>query len=79
MKTKAIILSFPNNPTGAIMEKQDLEEICEVLRQRDIIIISDEIYEELTCGERQHVSIASLPGMYEKTIVLNWLFQKHML
>jgi len=70
-RTKAIMLSYPNNPTGAILEKQDLEELAAVLRERDIVVISDEIYSELTYGDTPHVSIASLPGMYGKTIVLN--------
>lgn len=70
-KTKAIILPYPNNPTGAIMEREDLEKIAEVLRNRDIVIISDEIYSELTYGDRKHVSIAEIDGMKEKTIVLN--------
>lgn len=70
-KTKALILPYPNNPTGAIMPRSDLEKIAAVLRDKDIIIISDEIYSELTYGDEKHVSIASLDGMYEKTIVLN--------
>jgi len=70
-KTKAIMLSYPNNPTGATLEKRELEEIAGVLRDRDVVVISDEIYAELTYGDTAHVSIASLPGMYEKTIVLN--------
>ncbi|HOQ16574.1 MAG TPA: aminotransferase class I/II-fold pyridoxal phosphate-dependent enzyme [Defluviitaleaceae bacterium] len=69
-KTKVLILPYPNNPTGAIMEKEDLERIVEVLKDRDILVVSDEIYAELTYG-REHVSIASLPGMYEKTLVIN--------
>lgn len=69
-KTKAIIISYPNNPTGAIMEKQDLQEIADVLRDKDILIISDEIYAELTY-DKKHTSIASLDGMKEKTVVLN--------
>lgn len=69
-KTKAIVLPFPNNPTGAIMEKEDLEKIAAVLRDKDIIIISDEIYAELTYGTN-HVSIASISGMKEKTIILS--------
>jgi aminotransferase len=69
-KTKALLIGFPNNPTGAIMEKADLEKIAAVLRDKDIVIISDEIYAELTYGASP-VSIASLPGMIEKTIVLN--------
>lgn len=70
-KTKALILPYPNNPTGAIMEREDLEKIADVLRERDIVVISDEIYSELTYGERKHVSIAEIDGMYDKTIVLN--------
>jgi len=70
-RTKAVMLSYPNNPTGAILESQELEAIAGVLRDRDIVVISDEIYAELTYGDARHVSIASLPGMYEKTIVLN--------
>ncbi|MCL2255122.1 MAG: aminotransferase class I/II-fold pyridoxal phosphate-dependent enzyme, partial [Lachnospiraceae bacterium] len=70
-KTKAIILSYPNNPTGAILEEDDLVEIANLLREHDIIVISDEIYSELTYGNLEHKSIASLPGMYERTIVLN--------
>ena len=70
-KTKAILLCYPNNPTGAILERDDLERIAALLRERDIVVISDEIYSELTYGNTAHVSIASLPGMVEKTIVLN--------
>lgn len=69
-KTKAIIFPYPNNPTGAVMEKEDLEKIAEVLKNKNILVISDEIYSELTYTDN-HVSIASLPDMYEKTIVLN--------
>ncbi len=69
-KTKLLILPFPNNPTGAIMTKDDLEEIAEVLRDKDILVLSDEIYSELTYG-MPHTSIATLPGMYERTIVVN--------
>lgn len=70
-KTKALFISYPNNPTGAIMEYDDLKKIVDVLKDKDIIVISDEIYSELTYGNRQHVSIASFPEMYDKTIVLN--------
>lgn len=98
-KTKALILSYPNNPTGAVMERSDLEKIAEILRDKDILVISDEIYSELTysksvgevrqgaCseilpeahrillpssnGQNKHESIASLPGMYEKTLYIN--------
>ncbi len=69
-KTKVLILPFPNNPTGAIMERKDLEEIAEVILKRDIFVMSDEIYSELTY-KNEHVSIASLPGMQERTIVIN--------
>ena len=69
-KTKCLILAFPNNPTGAIMTKEDLEKIAKVIIEKDIIVISDEIYAELTYG-REHVSIASLPGMQERTILIN--------
>lgn len=69
-KTKVLILPFPNNPTGAIMEKEDLEAIAEVIRKHDIFVMSDEIYSELTYKDK-HVSIASLPGMQERTILIN--------
>ena len=70
-KTKALILPYPCNPTGAIMERDDLEAIAEVLRGTDIIVISDEIYAELTFGGTRHVSIASLEGMKERTVLIN--------
>lgn len=69
-KTKVLILPFPNNPTGAIMEYEDLEEIAQVVIEKDLFVISDEIYSELTYG-REHVSIGSLPGMKERCIVIN--------
>lgn len=69
-KTKVLILPFPNNPTGAIMEKEDLEAIAEIIREKDIFVISDEIYAELTY-KGKHVSIASLPGMMERTVLIN--------
>lgn len=69
-KTKVLILPFPNNPTGAIMEKEELEEIAKVIIEKDIFVISDEIYSELTY-KGKHVSIASIPGMLERTIVIN--------
>ena len=69
-KTKAIVLSYPNNPTGAIMTKEDLEAICPILIENDILVLSDEIYSELTYG-REHVSIASLPDMRERCVVVN--------
>jgi len=70
-KTKAVILSYPNNPTGAILPRKNLEDIAELLRERDIVVVSDEIYSELTYGDAPHVSIASLDGMADKTIVIN--------
>lgn len=70
-KTKAIILPFPNNPTGAVMRREDLEQIADVLRGTNVMVISDEIYAELTYGSERHVSIASLPDMQERTIVIN--------
>lgn len=69
-KTKAVVLPFPSNPTGGIMGQSDLEAIAALLRGTDIMVISDEIYAELTYGQR-HVSIASIPGMYERTVVVN--------
>lgn len=69
-KTKILIMPFPNNPTGAIMTREDLEDIAEVVREHDLFVISDEIYSELTYSG-DHVSIASLPGMQERTIVIN--------
>ena len=69
-KTKVLILPFPNNPTGAIMEKSDLEAIAKVIEEHDIFVMSDEIYSELTYKEK-HVSIVSLPGMKERTIYIN--------
>ncbi len=69
-KSKILILAFPNNPTGAVMERKDLEAIAEVVKENDLYVISDEIYGELTyLGE--HVTIASLPGMKERTVVIN--------
>ena len=70
-KTKVLILPYPCNPTGAIMEREDLEKIAEVLRETDIMVLSDEIYAELTFGGKQHASIAELPGMWERTVVVN--------
>ena len=70
-KTKILILPFPNNPTGAIMEKRDLEEIAKVCIEKDIFVVSDEIYSELTYNGEKHISIACIPGMKERTIVIN--------
>jgi len=69
-KTKAVVLPYPNNPTGGIMEREHLEELAEVLRGTDIMVISDEIYAELTYGQK-HFSMANIPDMYERTIVVN--------
>ena len=69
-KTKVLILPFPNNPTGAIMERKDLEDIAKICIEKDIFVMSDEIYSELTYG-KDHVSIASLPGTKERTILIN--------
>lgn len=69
-RTKVLILPYPNNPTGAIMEKEDLEAIAEVIRETNIIILSDEIYSELTYG-KHHISIASIKDMYERTILIS--------
>ena len=70
-KTKLLIMPFPNNPTGAVMEREDLEAIAEVLRGTNIMVLSDEIYAELNYGLQNHVSIATLPGMAERTVVVN--------
>ncbi|MBO7218123.1 MAG: aminotransferase class I/II-fold pyridoxal phosphate-dependent enzyme [Clostridia bacterium] len=70
-KTKALILPYPCNPTGAVMLKEDLEAIAEVFRDTDIIVISDEIYSELTFGGTRHISIASIDGIKERTVLIN--------
>ena len=70
-RTKLLILPYPNNPTGAVMSQQDLEKLAEVLRGTKVMVLSDEIYSELTYGLDRHVSFASLPGMAERTIVVN--------
>lgn len=75
-KTKMLVLPFPNNPTGAVMEKEDLEKIAEVVIRHDLFVLSDEIYSELTYLEK-HVSIASLPGMRERTLVINGFSKSH--
>ena len=75
-KTKVLVLPFPSNPTGGIMERADLEAIADVLRDTDIMVISDEIYAELTYGQH-HVSIANIPDMYERTIVVNGFSKSH--
>lgn len=70
-KTKLLVLPFPNNPTGAIMPRRELEEIAEVCVEKDIFVVSDEIYAELSYYEERHVSIAEMPGMKERTILIN--------
>ena len=70
-KTKLLVLPFPNNPTGAILEEEDLKSIAEVCVEKDIIVLSDEIYSELTYNGKPHVSIACMPGMKERTIIIN--------
>lgn len=70
-RSKILVLPFPNNPTGAIMEKADLEKIAEIVVEKDLFVISDEIYAELTYGEEPHTTIASLPGMRERTVLIN--------
>lgn len=75
-KTKLLVLPFPNNPTGAVMTVADLKEIAEICVEKDIVVLSDEIYSELTYGMK-HVSIASFPGMRERTIVINGFSKGH--
>ncbi|MEG0596948.1 MAG: aminotransferase class I/II-fold pyridoxal phosphate-dependent enzyme [Oscillospiraceae bacterium] len=75
-KTKAVVVPFPCNPTGGIMEREDLEKLAEVLKDTNIMVISDEIYAELTYGQR-HVSIANLPEMYDRTILVNGFSKSH--
>ncbi|MBD5103708.1 MAG: aminotransferase class I/II-fold pyridoxal phosphate-dependent enzyme [Ruminococcaceae bacterium] len=70
-RTKALVFPYPNNPTGAVMRRGELEKIAEVLRETDIAVISDEIYSELTYGGERHVSIAEMDGMQERTILIN--------
>lgn len=76
-KTKLLIFPFPCNPTGAVMRKKHLQEIADVLKDTDIIVLSDEIYSELTYGKEPHVSIATLPGMKERTVVVNGFSKSH--
>ncbi len=75
-KTKILILPFPNNPTGAIMERQDLEAIAEVILKYDLFVLSDEIYSEL-CYTEKHVSIVNIEGMWERTILINGFSKSH--
>ncbi len=70
-KTKLLILPYPNNPTGAVMRREDLEAIAQVVEEKNLLVLSDEIYGELTYGHQRHVCFASLPGMRERTIVVN--------
>lgn len=70
-KTKLLVLPYPNNPTGGVMDKQDLEEIADILKGTDILVLSDEIYAELTYGDKRHFSIAQIPDMYERTILVS--------
>lgn len=70
-RTKVLILPFPNNPTGAVMERKDLEEIAQVVEKHDLYVISDEIYSELCYTKEKHVSIANIPNMWERTILIN--------
>ena len=70
-KTKILLLCYPNNPTGAVMDREDLEPIAELVKKHDLFVVSDEIYSELNYTGRPHVSIATLPGMRERTIVIN--------
>lgn len=70
-KTKVLVLPFPNNPTGAVMRKEHLEALAEVLKGTDILVLADEIYAELTYGSQRHVSFASIPEMYERTVIVS--------
>lgn len=76
-RTKILVLAFPNNPTGAVMIKEELEEIAEVVKEKDIFVVSDEIYAELSYGNTRHCSIASIDGMKERTIVINGFSKAH--
>ena len=76
-RTKILVLAFPNNPTGAVMTKEELEEIAEVVKEKDIFVVSDEIYDELSYGNTRHCSIASIDGMKERTIVINGFSKAH--
>ena len=76
-KTKILVFPFPNNPTGAIMPKEELEKIAQICIDKDIFVVSDEIYSELTYGGERHCSIASIPGMTDRTIVINGFSKSH--
>jgi len=70
-KTKVLLMSYPSNPTGAIMEREDLEKIAKIIIEHDLIVISDEIYSELNYTDSRHVSVAEIDGLYERTVLLN--------
>lgn len=76
-KTKLLILPFPSNPTGAVMRREDLLPIADLVEKHNLFVLSDEIYSELTYGEQSHVSFASLPGMKERTVVVNGFSKSH--
>ena len=76
-KTKILVMPFPNNPTGAIMTREELEEIAGIVIEKDIFVVSDEIYASLTYGGDMHVSISTLPGMKERTVVINGFSKSH--
>lgn len=76
-RTKVLILPYPNNPTGAVLRREDLEAIAAFVREHDLLVVSDEIYASLTYGDAPHVSIASLPGMAERTILINGFSKSH--
>lgn len=76
-KTKLLVFPFPCNPTGAVMRRKDMEPLAEVLRETNVMVLSDEIYAELTYGHERHVSISTLPGMRERTIVVNGFSKAH--
>ena len=76
-KTKAIVMPYPNNPTGAVMRREDLEAVSEVIKKHDLLVLSDEIYSELTYGKENHISIASIDGMKERTVVINGFSKSH--
>ncbi|MCR5197143.1 MAG: aminotransferase class I/II-fold pyridoxal phosphate-dependent enzyme [Pseudobutyrivibrio sp.] len=76
-KSKILIMPFPNNPTGAVMEREDLEPIVEIVKKHDLFVLTDEIYSELSYTGKDHVSIASFPGMKERTIYINGFSKSH--
>lgn len=76
-RTKLLILPYPNNPTGAVLRQEDLEAIAKVVERNNLLVLADEIYGELTYGSKPHVSFASLPGMKERTILINGFSKSH--